>query len=257
MYNDRNILYTILYKELWEYSSLPYFDQNNFERYLQYKIIHNQLSWEEVITYINLNLDRNFYTHIQPVNKPTSFTCLVNKYHQLPQDFEPEDLETIHVEFSEPGLVLRHKARIAFEAMCMIASTEDIYLKAISTYRSYDYQEKVYFSKMSPDIPMEVYRQIRDKVSARPGHSEHQTGLAVDINDLEETFELTPEGKWLAKHSYRFGFILRYPKGREGITGYSYEPWHYRYVGLDCAKEIYDSGLTYDEYHCRYHPDDK
>lgn len=257
MYNDRNILYTILRKELWENSSLPYFNQCNFERYLQYKIIHNDLTWEEAITYINLNLDREFYTQIQPVTNPSGIACLVNKYHQLPRDFEPEDLELIQAEFSEEELVLRHKARIAFEAMCMIADTEDIHLKAISTYRSYNYQEKVYLSKKPTEISIEDYRQERDKVSARPGHSEHQTGLAVDINDLEETFELTPEGKWLAKHSYRFGFILRYPKGTERITGYSYEPWHFRYVGLDLAKEVFDSGLTYDEFYCRYHLGDE
>ena len=90
------------------------------------------------------------------------------------------------------------------------------------------------------------------KVSAREGHSEHQTGLAVDINSVSESFAKTKEGKWLANNSYKFGYILRYPKGKEDITGYSYEPWHFRYVGVKVATAVYESGLTFDEFHAMY-----
>jgi D-alanyl-D-alanine carboxypeptidase len=176
----------------------------------------------------------------------------VNKHNQLPQDYIPEDLEEINPDCSIPGLVLRHTARIAFEKMCSSANQSGIILKAISTFRCYTYQKEVYFRKKTPDMSMEEYEKERDKVSARPGHSEHQTGLAVDINDLEESFEQTPEGKWLAANSFQYGYILRYPKGKEQITGYNYEPWHFRYVGLELARAIYSSGLTYDEYYARY-----
>jgi LAS superfamily LD-carboxypeptidase LdcB len=106
--------------------------------------------------------------------------------------------------------------------------------------------------KITPYDFIDEYRTERDKVSARPGHSEHQTGMAVDINDLEQTFENTVEGRWLSLNAWKFGFILRYPKGRESITGYDYEPWHFRYLGSDLAEAVYCSGLTYDEFYVRY-----
>jgi D-alanyl-D-alanine carboxypeptidase len=176
----------------------------------------------------------------------------VNKYRQLPIYFVPEDLEEIASCFNPNGLLLRRDARIAFEIMCHGAAKEDISMEAVSTFRSYEYQKTVYFKNITLDISLEEYQQTRDKVSARPGHSEHQTGLAVDINDLEQTFADTAAGQWLAINSYRFGFILRYPKGKEHITGYDYEPWHFRYLGKNLAEEVYVSGLTYDEFYTRY-----
>ena len=94
----------------------------------------------------------------------------------------------------------------------------------------------------------EEYQKERDKVSARPGFSEHQTGLAIDINSLDESFENTVAGKWLAENSSKYGFILRYPKGKEGITGYNYEPWHLRYVGKKLATYLYKHNLVFEEY---------
>ena len=91
-----------------------------------------------------------------------------------------------------------------------------------------------------------------DRYSARPGYSEHQTGLAVDINTTSTSFEHSRQFKWLQKHAHEYGFILRYPKGKEWITGYAYEPWHYRYVGEDVAKIIYKEGITYEQYHAKY-----
>lgn len=195
---------------------------------------------------------KRFYTSIKKIQNPGSLFVLVNKFYQLPEDYIPEDLEKIDEQFNPSGLVLRHEAREAFETMCRQALQEGIKLEAISTFRSYDYQYKVYYKNMLPDMKLEEYQAIRDKVSARAGHSEHQTGLAVDINDLEQTFENTIEGQWLAKNSYRFGFILRYPKGTEHITGYDYEPWHFRYLGHHLAEDVYRSTLTYDEYYHKF-----
>ncbi|MDF2908056.1 MAG: putative D-alanyl-D-alanine carboxypeptidase, partial [Herbinix sp.] len=167
------------------------------------------------------------------------------------RDYIPGDLEMITPEYNDSTLILRHSARVSFEEMCLVAEQEGIHLKAISTFRSFLYQNQVYYKNWQEETPLEEYRAERDKVSARAGHSEHQTGLAVDINDLEETFADTPEGRWLAEHSFLFGFILRYPKGKEFITGYQYEPWHFRYVGKELAYNLYQSGLTYDEYYIR------
>lgn len=229
-----------------------FYDKTKEERYIKYKQEHQSYSWEEVMTYVSLGLDNEFYTNVENITNPLSLTVLVNKYNQLPENYIPADLEMIKPCYNTGGLVLRHDARIAFETMCNAAAEVGILLEAISTFRSFIYQKQVYLKKFTQELDIREYQLIRDKVSARPGHSEHQTGLAVDINDLEQTFEATPEGRWLAVNSYHYGYILRYPKGKEHITGYDYEPWHFRYLGFELAEKVYHSDLTYDEYYVRF-----
>ncbi len=234
------------------YVCLPYYKRENEKRYLDYKLHHVGLTWEQVITFVNIGLDHPFYTEVCQITSPEQLTVLVNKYRQLPREFIPGDLEPIAAECSAGQLLLRHQARIAFEIMCCAAKRQGIELKAISTFRSFVYQQQVYYRNWTEGTDLEQYRRERDRVSARPGHSEHQTGLAVDINDLEQTFEATAEGRWLAANSYCYGFILRYPKGKEAITGYDYEPWHFRYLGKRLSEEVHRSDLTYDEFYTRY-----
>ncbi len=241
-----------LIKEVREYRCLPYYRKYNDKRYISYKLSHNELSWEAAITHVEIGLDLAFYSKVSPTSCPDKHTVLVNKYCQLSRDYIPEDLEMIAPEYNESTLMLRRPARIYFEAMCHAAEQEGIILKAISTFRSFLYQNQVYYKNWDEEIPLIQYQEERDKVSARAGHSEHQTGLAVDINDLEETFADTPEGIWLAEHSYEYGYILRYPKGKEYITGYNYEPWHFRYIGVELTEKLQQSGLTYDEYYVRF-----
>lgn len=233
-------------------SFLPYYDKSKKEQYIAFKNNHGDHTWVDVITYVNIGLDIAFYQTTKEINDPDSLIVLVNKYNKLNEDYIPEDLEMINPYYNPYGLFLRHEARIAFEEMCEEANKEEIELKAISTYRGFYYQYKIYLNNITPYQSIDEYRIMRDRVSARPGYSEHQTGLAVDINDLEKTFEDTPEGKWLAEKSYKFGFIMRYPKGKEDITGYDYEPWHFRYVGKELAETVYYSKLTYDEFYARY-----
>src|SRR5699024_5056985 len=90
--------------------------------------------------------------------------------------------------------------------------------------------------------------EMADTYSARPGHSEHQTGLAFDLNEISDAFAGTPEAEWLAEHAHEYGFIIRYPADKEDITGYSYEPWHVRYLGKEIAEKVYESGLCLEEY---------
>lgn len=231
---------------------IPFYHISKEDRYIEYYKCNNELTLEEVVTYVNIGLDRDFYTHIKQISNPDCMRVLVNKFHQLPSDFIPSDLEVITQEFNESELVLRRSARLAFEVMCQAAKEVGVYLKAVSSFRSYDYQKQVYYSKWTEGELLEDYQKQRDKVSARPGHSEHQTGLAVDINDFEPTFEDTIEGRWLSCYAHHFGFILRYPKGKDKITGYDFEPWHYRYLGHILANEVYHSHLTFDEYFVRY-----
>jgi D-alanyl-D-alanine carboxypeptidase len=235
-----------------KYCKLSYYDQTKAERYLRYQTQKEELSWEQVITYVNLELDRKFYSYIKQIKYPDRLTVLVNKYNKLPNDYIPKDLEAIYSRYNIGTLKLRHEARKAFESMCQAAEEEGLVFAAVSAFRSYSYQEEVYLRKIMPDMTMDEYCKERDKVSARPGHSEHQTGLAVDINELEQNFENTPEGRWLAEKAYKFGFILRYPKGKEKITGYDYEPWHFRYVGCGLSEAVFPSGITYDEYYAQH-----
>lgn len=132
----------------------------------------------------------------------------------------------------------------AFLKMQKDAAKEGIQLTIISGYRSYTKQQSIYNRYVKRDGKKEA-----DRYSARPGHSEHQTGLAFDVNSLDQTFGNTKAGIWLSKNCYKYGFILRYPKGKESLTGYMYEPWHFRYIGSD-AKNLYNNGnwITLEEY---------
>jgi LAS superfamily LD-carboxypeptidase LdcB len=113
----------------------------------------------------------------------------------------------------------------------------------ISGFRSYSTQNTLYNKYVARDGKAEA-----DRYSARPGHSEHQTGLAFDLNSLDQSFENTKEGKWLAENCWKYGFIIRYPKGKESVTGYMFEPWHVRYLGKEVAKKVYESGKCLEEY---------
>lgn len=142
-----------------------------------------------------------------------------------------------------PGSLTK-ETNAAFEKMKAEAAKEGINLKIISGYRTYSHQNTLYNNYVKRDG-----KSAADRYSARPGHSEHQTGLAFDVNSLEQSFGSTKAGIWLNENCYKYGFILRYPKGKESITGYMYEPWHFRYIGED-AKNLYNNGswLTLEEY---------
>ena len=123
------------------------------------------------------------------------------------------------------------------------AKEEGLTLKIVSGYRSYQKQDKVYHNYAARDGAA-----LADRYSARAGSSEHQTGYAMDINSVRQSFAETKEGKWLAAHCAEYGFILRYPKDKEAETGFMYEPWHVRYLGVELAQKITDSGLCLEEY---------
>lgn len=142
------------------------------------------------------------------------------------------------------------EARAAFEEMAAEAKLSGYDLVAFSTYRSFDYQTTLYEKYVSNDG-----QEAADRYSARPGYSEHQTGLAFDIGEqhfeqhfARESFGETEAGKWVAANAHKYGFIMRYPNGKEKITGYMYEPWHFRYVGKELAPKVYEAGTTLEEY---------
>ncbi len=198
---------------------------------------------------INL-FGNNYYKNIKTITEPDIYLVLVNKEYKLPENYVPSKLELISNEFANENKYLREEARIAFETLSKNAKELGYRIIAVSTYRDYEYQNKLYNMYVE-----EKGLDYADKCSARPGHSEHQTGLAVDVegsnHDYDE-FENSKEFIWMKENAYKYGFILRYPKGKEKITGFKYEPWHYRYVGLDTAKTIHDENLTLEEYYDKY-----
>lgn len=139
------------------------------------------------------------------------------------------------------------EAAEAFMRMSDAASAEGVTVKVVSGYRDKVYQEGLYNTYAANNGVQEA-----DTYSARPRHSEHETGLCCDINDVNASFEYTQAFQWLQQNGAEYGYILRYPKGKEGITGYIYEPWHWRYVGKETAIAVKNSGLTYDEYYHQY-----
>lgn len=183
-----------------------------------------------------------------------SITVLVNKEFSLPSDYIPEDLVVpdilFNINYYDEKKLMRQEAATAIEQLFAAAVKEGLKLYGISGYRSYDRQKEIYDTNVATKGA-----DYTNRYSARPGHSEHQTGLVMDVstssigNQLEPVFAYTPEGKWLAKNAHLYGFIIRYPEGKESITGYSYEPWHIRYVGKNLARYLYDKGLTLEEYY--------
>lgn len=181
-----------------------------------------------------------------------SILIVANKKHALGADYVPKDLAVPEVRMTITEWSLRLEAAEAIERMFAAAEADGVILYLESAYRSYDTQDFIYNGYVE-----QSGRDYADTISARPGYSDHQTGLAVDItgmNDLEANFstefEDTAEGKWLAAHAHEYGFIMRYPKGKESITGYAYEPWHFRYIGVEDATAIYETDpyYTFEEY---------
>ncbi len=230
--------------ELSGFTSLPYYKGENAARYIAFKQRFEDCSWETVITDVNIGLDNDYYTDAAVISSPGSVDVLVNKYHYLPSDFVPDDLEKVNSAYCFKTEMLVHDARVAFETMCADARSLGYELYATSSYRSYDRQVELYKTYGIPDV-----------TTARPGYSEHQTGLAVDVihhagsnKDLDQSSVF----KWYYENACKYGFILRYDKEWQFLTGCSYEPWHLRYVGVDLAIAVKLSNLSYDEYYTRY-----
>ncbi|QED48288.1 M15 family metallopeptidase [Cytobacillus dafuensis] len=205
-------------------------------------------------------LEAAFFNDIETVDgkkiiqNPTNQLVLVNKQYSLPDGYAPSDLVRPKVPFSFGDQdieksYLRQQAATALESMFSDAEKQGLNLFAVSGYRSFDRQTAVFNAEVKKYGEEKAVQAV-----AIPGSSEHQTGLSIDISSQSANFELseqfgeTIEGKWVAENAHRFGFIIRYPKGKEGITGYKYEPWHLRYVGKEAAKTIYQKQLTLEEY---------
>lgn len=237
-------------QELALYSDLPYFVEDYTERYVEYKKRNPDLPYDKVITYVNIGLDYDFYENVSIIENCNDITVLVNKYNKLPDDFEPE-LVQVDQSLCAPGVApqyLREEAYKAFVKMHDDAKQLGLNITAYGTYRSIQTQHWIWNNAVNSGRTVEDV----DSLNARGGHSEHHTGLAIDVIKNNYSVEETEEFKWYRENAHKYGFIIRYPKGKEHITGYKYEPWHLRYVGPEIAAEIYEKGITFDEYYVQF-----
>lgn len=225
------------------------------------KAVKTNKAYQEPFTGKNsLNLQAIFFNEIKQVDgqnviqNPTNILALINKQYLLPDKYIPADLVHPNVAFSfgdlkEEKSYMRKEAADALSKMFNDAKKSGIELYAVSGYRSYSRQKDLFDAEIN-----QVGKEKAVQAVAIPGSSEHQSGLAMDIAskstnlNLTQGFENTKEGKWLAENAHRFGYILRYPKGKEGITNYEYEPWHFRYVGVKAATVIFQHNWTLEEY---------
>ncbi len=227
------------------YSAFPFYKEDYQKRYEDYASIFPELSHEEIVWMVNSNQDKEKYNYDIPVSGYDDITIIVNKYYKVSDDYEPSDLVLVD------GQKMRQEAATAFLKMQSDAKSEGLRILAVSGYRTVSYQRGLYNRYLSTDTPENV-----DRYSARAGYSEHHTGLAVDVfgsRDGLRQFENTPEYPWVKENCYKYGYIIRYLKETEHITGYEAEPWHLRYVGVEISTDMKNKGInSFEEYHAKY-----
>lgn len=237
------------------FKKIKYYKKENGERYIRYYEKNNNLNYEDIVTEVNIGLDYGFYNYIKKTDIKKDTLMLINKFQKLDENYIPNDLEEINNKYfiygNKDKRLLRKEAKYYFEKLSEDSIKNNTPVYGQSAYRSYQNQEYLYnYAKKNSNNP--------DLDTARAGHSEHQTGLTIDVSSNKKgnmlQFEKTNSFQWMKDNAYKYGFILRYPKGKENIHGFIYEPWHYRYVGLKVAKDMHNnySNLTYDEYYYKF-----
>lgn len=217
-----------------------YFIPNNLEKYLNFKDSTKTIN--DIIAIVNVKQNNEWYENTTSTDISKGNAMLVNKFHYLSEDFDAGEIVDISIQYAYDGHSTTEEVYEQYKKMWHSAKEEGLTLIVNSSFRTYEEQEK-------------THKVSNDEYAARAGFSEHQTGLALDIvtyNTIGNDFENKPEFTWLSNNAYKYGFILRYPKDKEYLTGFEYESWHYRYLGVELATKVYESGLTYDEYYAYY-----
>lgn len=252
--NDKFLesLTTIDYDKMYlEIINEKYYIKDLINDYIEYYNNNLNDKSDKIITMVNTGAYKDWYSDIKNTDVSKDLLMINNKTYKLPEDYVPDDLVVIKNWYSYGNNPkLRAEPYEKFIEMFNKAKEEGLTIIINSSYRSYKYQEDLYNGYLKQNGQEET-----DAYAARPGHSEHQTGLTIDVTTYganADTFEKTNEYKWLQNNAHKYGFILRYPKDKEYITGYKYESWHYRYVGVEAATIIHDSGITFDEYYAYY-----
>lgn len=227
-----------------------YFIFDNLKRYLSYNKNNDDKTIADIVSIVNVNADSKFYENAKETDTKKEELMLLNKYNYLTENYNPDDLKVFSNKYAYgEAQSLKEVAYNAYVSMFNKAKEDGYTLIVNSSYRSYNEQKEIY------DKYVSWYGDEAEKIAAKPGYSEHQTGLAVDIQSYcsqDKDFEECEEFTWLLNNAYKYGFILRYPEGKEFITGYEYESWHFRYVGKEVAKYIHKNKITFDEYYAYY-----
>lgn len=228
-----------------------YYLKKNLDKYLEYANENVEKTLTEVVAIINVGANNDWYEGVITTDTSKDLLILVNKFNQLSKEYEFKDLVTISNWYAyDNAKYLREGAYEKFIDLYNAAKKDNMTIIINSSYRDYEYQETVYNNnKISQG------QAAADSFVARPGHSEHQTGLAIDVTThgvIDYNFAEFEEYTWMINNAHKYGYILRYPEGKEYLTGYSYESWHYRYVGVEVATYIHENNITYDEYYAYF-----
>ncbi len=230
-----------------EFYSISYAKLKYYDRYVKYSDETGE-DEETTVLYVNLGMDKDDYGDPVLINK-FSYDMLVNKHYSVDKNMVVDDLVKIDKKYTNgEDHFASKKVLDAFIKMYDAAAKDGLNLVINSSYRTYDDQEELcnQYQKLYGDSYVNKYM-------ARPGFSEHQTGLSFDVGSRSSNiFANSKEYTWMLDNAYKYGFILRFPKKYENITGFRYEPWHYRYVGVDIAKYIYDNDISYEEYYAMF-----
>ncbi len=231
-----------------------YFLFKNLDSYLAYIKKEKEEDFTKVIAVINTHTNLKWYQETYESDTSLKELMIVNKFYALSKDYKPENMKNISLDYSygkEGDNVLIDYAYDKFIDLWNAAKDEGFHLMVTSSYRDYESQQEIYDYRKNTQGERKA-----DETAARPGHSEHQTGLVIDMTSkeapLDEEFKDSNAYKWLKDHAHEYGFIERYPEGKTYLTGYSPESWHWRYVGVDAATIIHDENITFDEYYAFY-----
>ena len=227
-----------------------YFLEKNLKKYIDY-LKENGRDLTDTVAIINVGSNNAWYTSTKKTDISKNELMLTNKFYSLDNSYNSDNMVKISKQYSYgDNQMVTSETFDAFLSMFKAAKLEDLTLIINSSYRSYEDQEEIYNEYKSTRG-----EEAANKIAAQAGFSEHQTGLAIDIQtygSTSSTFEEFDEFKWLKNNAHKYGFILRYPKDKEYLTGYEYESWHYRYVGIDVATYIYENNITFDEYYAYF-----
>ncbi len=234
-------------------SQADYFIYDKFYDYINYYKENKDKGIKDIVEIVNTNNNHEYYTETKETDLSKGNLILVNKYNYLPNDYVPDNLVTISLDYAYGELGSQKVTKETYDAFLSMwrASHENgYYLMVNSSYRNYQEQEETY-----NDYANANGTSYADTIAARPGYSEHQTGLTIDVFEQgtgQKNFASTPSYQWLKENAHKYGFIERYPIDKVDITGYDYESWHYRYVGIEAATYIYEHNITFDEYYAYF-----
>lgn len=228
-----------------------YYIAKNLEDYIKFQKENKDKSFYDIVAMVNVHANYDWYETTLDADITKGNLLLVNKFYQLKEDYTPENLTTVSNWYCYGNNQITKEAYDAFINLYNKAKEQNITLIINSSYRNYTAQESTY-----NNLKKTYGTKKADAQAARPGHSEHETGLAFDIfspgNTSTNNFESSEAYAWLKENAHNYGFIERYPKGKEYLTGYNFESWHWRYVGIEAATQIYEEQITFDEYYAYY-----